>query len=366
MSDVKFKEHLKNIGTYEPSKSIELVTSEYGLSAQDIIRFASNENPHGVSVRVSEKIKSFLGQMHRYPDSSCDKLREALAKKHEVKSSNIIIGSGSEQIIEFISRVLLEKNSRVLQNKITFPMYEICAKQEGAIIIKTNSVKHDLNEFKQLLFEHHPRLIYICTPSNPAGDAIDAEEVYGFLKLVDSSCLVVIDAAYMEYASFRDSKKRIEPKELLEKFSNVVYVGTFSKAYALGGMRVGYAIANEEIINIFSKVRSPFNIGILSLSAATLALEDEEFVEFCIKDCFLQMKRYEDFAIKNKIEFIESFANFITFVFEDKDSTKISEELLKKGVIVRDLKSQGLNAIRITIGTAQQNDIFFEIFSEVI
>ncbi|MCV6607777.1 MAG: histidinol-phosphate transaminase [Campylobacterales bacterium] len=364
---MKFKDTLKDIKTYSAGKPIELVVRDYGVAPENIIKLASNENPHGCSPKVREKISQIVGNMYRYPDDSFFELKEKLSTKFGVKDTNIIIGAGSDQTFEFISRALLEEGDKVLVNRISFAMYDIYAKQEGAVMIKTDTIEHDLDQFKTLYQEHKPKLVYICTPSNPAGDALDKVDVYDFLKTVDPETMVVVDGAYMEYASFKEAKKLIEPKDLIDTFPNCIYTGTFSKAYGLGGMRTGYAIASEEFINSLLKMRPPFNITTLSLAAAVEACNDEEFVTFAIDDCFKEMKRYEDFAKENNFDYIDSYTNFITLMLNDSmNSSEISEALLKKGVIVRDLGSYSMNAIRVTIGTTAENDRFFKIFKEVL
>jgi histidinol-phosphate aminotransferase len=188
-----------------------------------------------------------------------------------------------------------------------------------------------------------------------------------FIQKIDSNTLVIVDGAYMEYARFKDSSKGIEPGDLIAKFDNVLFLGTFSKAYGLGGMRVGYGIAQAAIIKALYKVRPPFNITTLSLEAASVALEDEQFVQECIRDNFEQMKRYEVFAMTKKIDIIDSYTNFVTLSLpSDKNSSQIAQDLLKKGMIIRDLSSYGLNAIRVTIGTSQQNDRFFELAQSLL
>jgi histidinol-phosphate aminotransferase len=171
----------------------------------------------------------------------------------------------------------------------------------------------------------------------------------------------------MEYARFKDPAYAVEPHDLVERFENVLFLGTFSKAYGLGGMRVGYGIAQAPIIEALYKVRPPFNITTLSLEAASVALEDEAFIQECIADNFSQMSRYEEFARSKGIDVIESYTNFVTLLLpEEKNSSKIAQELLKKGMIVRDLSSYGLNAIRVTIGTSVQNNRFFELTDPLI
>ncbi len=170
----------------------------------------------------------------------------------------------------------------------------------------------------------------------------------------------------MEYAAAKEARHAISPKDILS-YSNVIYLGTFSKAYGLGGMRVGYGIANPTLIQILGKLRPPFNITTLSLLAAIEALKDEKFVTDSITMHQEQIQRYEDFAQKRGINYIDSYTNFITYLFDNKyDSTEVADRLLEQGVIIRNLASYGMNAIRITVGTPEQNDIFFQKFSEVI
>jgi len=179
--------------------------------------------------------------------------------------------------------------------------------------------------------------------------------------------MVVIDGAYQDFAAAKDPQKKIDPKELIETFPNTLYLGTFSKSYGLGGLRIGYGIASEEIMQALYKMRPPFNVTTLSLKAAQAALEDHNFVAKTIKNNFDEMKKYENFANKNKIDFIDSYTNFITLTFDkSKKSSEIAKLLLKKGIIIRDLTSYGVNGIRITIGTPEQNEKFFTNFQELL
>ncbi len=364
---MNFNKNLENIKTYEAGKPIELVVREFGIEPKDIVKLASNENPYGCSPKVQKAVCDIVANMALYPDDSMMKLKNALSKYYDVAEKNLIIGSGSDQVIEFLVHAKTNESSKILINSVTFAMYEIYAKHVGAQIVRTSSQKHDLDEFYALYKEHNPQMIFLCTPNNPTGDAIDAEELFSFIEKVDSDTLVVVDGAYMEYAKYKDSSKAVSPKELIEKFENVVYLGTFSKAYGLGGMRVGYGISNDKIIKELYKLRPPFNITTLSLEAASVALEDNEFVDKCIVRNFDEMKRYEEFANAQKIDIIESYTNFVTLCLNDtQNSTKLSDALLKRGMIVRDLSGYGLNAIRVTVGTKEQNDRFFELASELM
>ncbi len=363
---MKFNKVLENIQTYEAGKPIELVVREFGIAAKDVVKLASNENPIGTNPAIAKVIRSNADIAHLYPDDSMFELKAALSNKFNVQDDNIIIGAGSDQVIEFISRALLDENSSVLMSAVTFAMYEIYAKQMGANILRTASYEHKYDEFMEAYRMHRPKIIYLCTPNNPTGDATSKEEVLKIINAVDTDTLVVVDGAYMEYAAAKDAQFAITPNDLLDH-ENAIYLGTFSKAHGLGGMRVGYGIAQAELIKELHKMRPPFNISTLSLAVAIEACKDDSFVKESIALHQEQIKRYEAFAEEQGFEYIESYTNFITYLFDEKlDSTKIADALLKRGVIIRNLASYGLNAMRITIGTAKQNDVFFKHFLEVI
>ncbi len=363
---MQFNPLLDSIKTYEAGKPIELVVREYGVAPEAVIKLASNENPFGPGPNARKAIVQAADQIHRYPDDSFFALKAALGARLGVQSDQMIIGAGSDQVFDFITRALLQPGDRVLQNRVTFAMYAIYAAQVGAQVVSTRSDTHDLGQFESLMREHRPKLIYLCTPSNPAGDALDREAIYAFLERVPETTLVVVDGAYMEYAAYRDEAKRIEPAELIARFPNTIYTGTFSKAYGLGGMRVGYGIAPASTIAALMKMRPPFNITNLSALAATAALEDGAHLSHAIAHNFKEMARYEAFAHQMGFSFIPSYTNFIALLFgEAISATAIAQKLLQKGVIVRDLKSYGMNAIRVTIGLEAENDRFFECFKEV-
>jgi len=353
-------ERLKDLKVYEAGKPIELVVREFGIKPQDIIKLASNENPYGPSPKVIKKVKENANLMHRYPDDSFYELKEGLAEKFGLDSSNFIIGAGSDQVLEFIVHGVYPK--KVLMAGITFAMYEIYSKQVGAEILKTPSNMHNLDEFREIYKAKKPEIIFLCTPNNPLGECLDADEVYDFIEEIDNDTLVVVDGAYQEFAGYKDKKKKLEVKKLIN-YPNVVYTGTFSKAYGLGGMRVGYGIANKEIIKNLHKLRPPFNITTLSLIAAVEALKDEEWVEKGIENNFKEMQKYIDFAKEKGFNYIDSFTNFIVLYIPD--STKVANELLKRGIIVRDMASYGFDALRITIGQPHENDKVINVLREI-
>jgi histidinol-phosphate aminotransferase len=362
---MQFDSKLQHIKTYEAGKPIELVVRDYGIRPSEIIKLASNENPYGTSPKVTEALKESAHKAYLYPDDSMYALKESLAKRFNVTPQNLIIGAGSDQVIEFVIHAKANATAKVLTAKTTFAMYDIYAKTAGAEVIKTASDEHDLEQFLQLYQQESDiGIIFLCMPNNPLGESLDKEAIYDFLDQIDSNTLVVIDGAYQEYAAHKDPAKQIDPHDLIERYENALYLGTFSKAYSLGGMRVGYGIASSSIIHNLYKLRPPFNVTTLSLVAAEAALQDEAFVQKSISNNFTQMKRYEEFAENFGLKFIDSYTNFITIVLnDDKNSSDIAQNLLKQGIIIRDLKSYGLNAVRITIGTKEQNDRLFEKFS---
>ena len=364
---MNFNKKLENIKTYEAGKPIELVVREFGIEPKDIIKLASNENPYGCSPKVQDAVGSILKNMALYPDDSMVKLKLALSERFKVESDNLIIGSGSDQVIELLMHAKANAKSKILINSVTFAMYEIYAKHVGAEIIRTTSQHHDLEEFYKLYKEESPDIIFLCTPNNPTGDALDAQEMFKFIEKIDKDTLVVVDGAYMEYAQQKDISKKVEPKTIVDSYDNVIYLGTFSKAYGLGGMRIGYGVSSKKIINELYKLRPPFNITTLSLEAASVALNDEKFVQKSVSLNFDEMKRYEEFASKQKIDIINSYTNFVTLCLrKDQNSSEISAALLRRGMIVRDLNGYGMNAIRVTVGTSLQNSKFFDLFEELI
>ncbi|MDR1008351.1 MAG: histidinol-phosphate transaminase [Campylobacteraceae bacterium] len=353
-----FNKTLDNLNNYEAGKPIELVVREYGVNASDVIKVASNENPYGCSKRAVEAVRAETLKMNLYPDDSMYELKEALAQKYGVKSHNIIIGSGSDQIIEFSLFAKANPSNKILMAKTTFAMYEIYGKRTGTNILKTTSEGHDLQEFIDIYkANENVAVVFLCLPNNPLGECLGKQEVFEFLEQISPDTLAVIDGAYQEFAAYKDEDKKIDPKELIETFPNTIYLGTFSKAYGLGGMRTGYGVGDVKVISALSKLRSPFNITTLSLKAAIEALKDEEFIKMTVSKNFEQMRRYEEFAYELDLEFIQSYTNFITYKFgAAKNSSDICEKLMRQGIIIRDLKSYGMNAARITIGTKEQND----------
>lgn len=362
------KEYIKDIPVYEAGKPVELAVREYGIAEDEVVKLASNENPLGTPPKAQEAIMRYASKAHLYPDDSSYRLKDALSKRFGVQESNIIIGAGSDQVLSFISHIMLDSTKSILTSRVSFAMYDIYAKHNGAKVLKTPSFEHKADEFIDMIQKHNPSIVYICTPNNPTGDATAVDEVIKIIEASDrENSIVVVDGAYMEYAQAKDDSFYIDAKELISKYPNVVYLGTFSKAYGLGGLRVGYGIANSELISYLYRVRPPFNITNISMEAAIAALEDSEFIQKTLSTHLEELKRYEAFADENSIKYIDSYTNFITYLLpESISSTDIYRYLFERGVIVRDLASYKMNAIRITVGSKKQNDRLFETLKEAI
>ncbi len=363
---MKFNQHVCNLPTYEVGKPLEDVVHGDSVSYNQVIKLGSNENPFGVSPFAKHAIIENASLASVYPDDSYFELKEVLSKKYSVESGNVIVGSGSDQIIELCIHAVCNSESKILTSKTTFAMYEIYAQHVNANVIKTDDFLHNLDSMLKLYKKYKPDIIFLCTPNNPLGEALKKDDVIRFLNALDDDCLVVLDCAYMEYCAYKDDEYLISPIDVLQ-FSNVIYLGTFSKLYGLGGMRVGYGIANKYIIDTINKLRPPFNVTHISSKAAIAGLNDSDFIALSLKNNFDEMERYNKFALDKSLKILESYANFVTFLLHNQlNSTKIVNYLLQQGIIVRDLKSYGLNAIRITIGIASQNEIVIKHMSDAI
>lgn len=362
-----FKKYISLLKSYEAGKPIELLIRDYGIREKDIIKLASNENPLGASKKAIKAIKKEAKNSYRYPDDSMFDLKKSLARKYNVDSKNIIIGQGSDQIIELLVKATANKGDKVLTSSLTFAMYEIYATHNQAEIIKTKDGIHNADQFILEYKKSKPNLVFLCLPNNPLGDCLDKNDVYRILDSISSDTIVALDCAYGEFAAYKDKNKEIKPKDIVKKYKNCIYLGTFSKLYGLGGLRIGYGIADLDFINNLSKLRAPFNVTNISLKAAIAALEDSTFIKNTLKNNFKEMNVYEEFAKSRDIKFIESYTNFITFMLPRKvDSSDLCEYLLKQGVIIRDLKSYGINAVRITIGTKSQNKITIKLIDKYL
>ncbi|RDU72268.1 histidinol-phosphate transaminase [Helicobacter aurati] len=363
---MNFHKHLSDLPTYQAGKPLEDVIASYHILPEDIIKLGSNENPLGVAPSAKEAIIKYANLASVYPDDSYRDIKESLANKYQIQAQNIIIGSGSDQIIEFCVHAICDSTKTVLMAQHTFAMYEIYAKQCNAKIIKTTDFFHNLDSMREMYRMYKPEIIFLCTPNNPLGEALKRIDIMEFLNGISADCLVILDCAYMEYCAYKDLDYAVSPKDIVN-LPNVIYLGTFSKIYGLGGMRIGYGIANNALIALLHKLRPPFNVTTLSLKAANAALLDTDFINKTLDNNLTQMQEYRKFAEKYSLEILESYGNFVTFLLHNKlNSIKIVALLLQQGIVVRDLTSYGLNAIRVTIGMPKQNEIFFQKMADIL
>lgn len=355
----KFRNELSDLVPYVPGKPIEAVMKEYNL--KDVIKLASNENPLGCSPKAKEAIINFLEFLSLYPDGNSTLLREKLSQKYKIKPGQVIPSSGSDEMVDQLAKTFIDKDDEVIMADITFPRYASTCKMMGGnpIIIPSKNFTHDLKSMAQAISDK-TKLIYICNPNNPTGTMIPTSEVINLLENTPSSIIVVLDEAYREYVTRDDYM--MDSEKLIEKYPNLIILRTFSKAYGLAALRVGYTIAHEDIISNIDKVRGPFNVNSLAQVAATASLEDQDF----IKESYDINKSGKEYLYnefdKMNIKYCKSEANHI-FLDVEQDSNIVFNKLQKIGVIVRPM---GSTYIRVSIGLRHENERFIKELTRVL
>ena len=350
-------ESILSLTPYQGGRPISEIQREYGLS--NVIKLASNENPLGVSKKVQEAIKSAVTQIGRYPDGNGYYLKDALAKKLSVSAKSITLGNGSNDILELIPRAYVcSKDDEVIFSQYAFVVYPLVTKAIGAkaIVTPANDFGHDLNSMYEAITDK-TKVIFIANPNNPTGTLLSNEEIYNFLKKVSNEIIVVLDQAYIEYLDVEDVYI-----DWLKDFPNLVITRSFSKAYGLAGLRVGYSISSEEIADYLNRIRQPFNVNLIAQEAAIAALSDADFLAESVKvnsDGLLQLEEgFRSLGLK----FIKSHANFISV--KVSNSMELNQKLLEKGIIVRPVEMK--DYLRISVGTYAENAKFLEILKEII
>ena len=339
-------ESILGLSPYQGGKPIEELARELGLSK--ISKLASNENPLGVSEKVQKAINDSLSNLNRYPDGNCFELKEAIAKKHGVSSSMVSLGNGSNELLELIARVFVsERTDEVIFSQYAFVVYPLVTQALGAtaVVSPANKFGHDLDAMLSLI-SNQTKLIFVANPNNPTGTLLSDDDVYSFLKQVPSNIPVVLDQAYFEYLNIDD-----QAIGWLNEFKNLIISRTFSKAYGLAGLRVGYSLCSPLIADFINRVREPFNVNFTAQVAAIAALKDDDYLSESIK---VNSDGYEQLVECFKslhLNFIPSYANFIAVEFDD--AMDIYNALLKEGVIVRPVEMSGY--LRISIGTFEEN-----------
>jgi histidinol-phosphate aminotransferase len=356
------KKHLSKIETYKPGKPIEEVKRE--LSLREVMKLASNENALPPSSRAVSAMIKAAGRINRYPDSNCFYLKRELARRFRLKPSNFIIGNGSDEVITFAIRTFLRPGEEVIIAKPTFLVYGIAARVENARVkyVPLKDYRYDLAAMKRAVTKK-TTLIFIANPDNPTGTYVTKEEVKRFLSGLRKDIIVVFDEAYYEFARY--NRDYPETLKFLRK-RRVIITRSFSKVYSLAGLRIGYGMASEDLIEPMSKVREPFNVNSMAQVAAIESLKDAGFVAKT-RQLVETGKEYLYKELDSMgIEYIPSATNFILMKI-GKDAPKVYSALLRKGIIVRNMSSWGLDeCLRVTVGTMLENRKFITALKAVV
>jgi len=353
-----YRDVLKGISPYVPGKPISDVQRELGLT--EVIKLASNENPFGCSKNVEKVLKDFLSDIALYPDGNATVLREKLAAKHGLKPEQFIFGAGSNEIITFIAQVFLNPGDESIYADPSFTWYDTAVKMSGAnpVTIPLKDYSHDLDAMKNAVTDR-TKIIWICNPNNPTGTIVTTQQLDNFLESVPGNIVIVLDEAYYEYAR---GDVYPETVPLLEKYPNLIILRTFSKAYGLASLRVGYGMASGEIVSYLNRIRPPFNINTLAQMAAAAALDDQDFVQNTVTETRKGLNFLYNAFDEMNLHYVKSYTNFI-WVETCLPSKELFDKLLRKGVIIRPFMG---NWVRITVGTHEENNKLISAMKEVL
>jgi histidinol-phosphate aminotransferase len=355
-------DHILGIAPYEPGKPIEELERELGLT--DVIKLASNENPLGPSERVLKAVVEALPHLNRYPDGSGYYLRQALAARHGVSADHIVLGNGSNDLIEMVVRAFLRAGEEAVIPHPSFVVYPMIVQAAGGIRVVVTLKEHRLDlESMARAITPMTKLVFIANPNNPTATIVTADEVEHFMTRVPDKVIVVFDEAYIEFAQGPDFPDSLA---YLRQGRKVVVLRTFSKAASLAGLRVGYALADPDCIALLNRIRQPFNVNALGQVAALAALQDESHVLECLR--MIEAGRhflYDEFTTMG-LRYTPSRANFI-LVDVGRSGTDVFNWLLKEGVIVRPMTSFGMDScLRVTVGTPEENRRLVKALKKVL
>ncbi len=356
-------DYVQGVNPYIPGKPISELQRELGLTR--ISKLASNENPLGCSQRAVEAMQKSALDIARYPDGSSYELRDALSEFWKVRSNQILLGNGSNEVLELIARTFAGAGDEVIFSQYAFAVYAISTQIVGATAIQVPAKEyaHDLEAMLAAITDN-TKIIYIANPNNPTGTVFTQEAWSGFISQVPKNILVVVDEAYIEYAQAKMGCDYPDVISDLTNYPNLMITRTFSKAYGLAGVRVGAMIAHPEVIDLIQRVREPFNINSMAQAGALAALQDQEFIEQSIAINTAGMQQLTEFLNSKGIEFIDSYGNFITAKFDN--ALQLNQALLEKGVIVRPQAGYGMSDyLRISIGSEAENSHFIEAMTEL-
>ena len=357
--------------TYQPGQNIDDIKKKYQI--KKVIKLASNENPSGPSPKAITAGNNIIKMINRYPDSKCKRLKGAInsyLSKSFIGLDNIMIGNGSNEILEFIARSYLNKESEVLFCKHSFLVYKIISNNMNAKIIESQPILEpgsdylciDLDNMKSRITSK-TKVIFIANPSNPTGTALRMRDIDKFIGSISKKIIVVIDEAYYEYSLYQGLKSAIS---LLKKYPNVVITRSFSKIYALAGSRIGYGLASKKIVSDFNDYRQPFNTNYVAQEMATVSINDQVFVKKSLKDNLIGMEFLKSSFDNLGVSYLNSYTNFITIKLGSRTKT-VFNKLLEKGIILRPLDNYGLpQYLRVTIGTKSENKLLITNLTKIL
>lgn len=362
---IRIPENIAAITPYPPGKPLDELEREYGI--KNSIKLASNENPWGPSPKAIRALRAELLNLHRYPDGSCYYLVQALAEKLGVSAAEIVMGNGSNEVIEFLVKAFVQEGDEVITSHPSFLMYQKIVQVRGGVnhVVPLKDMRHDLRVITSLVSDK-TRLIFLDNPNNPTGTAIPPVELYKFLSDIPESIIVVLDEAYVD---FMDKKLQLDAFSLIRNVAGrcpVVFLRTFSKAYGLSGLRVGYGLMAKEVAECLHKVRQPFNINQMAQVAALAALEDEEYYQLTLDRTAQGLDFLSREVDKLGCKSYPSETNFFLIDVQG-NADKLYQAMLYKGVIVRSMSAYGFaNFIRVTIGTEEENKRFLRSLAECL
>lgn len=347
--------YIRSIAAYQPGKPISDVARELGLNEADIVKLASNENPLGTGKKALAAIQAALQDLAFYPDGGGFRLKAAIAKKFGVKTGQIILGNGSNDILELAARTFMHEGDSAIYSQFAFAVYPLVTQAVGAagIEVKAQNFGNDL-EAMLAAIRLGSKIIFVANPNNPTGTFVSATVLHAFLTRVPKNVLVILDEAYGEYLAAEDAYDSVP---WLAAFPNLIISHTLSKAYGLAGLRIGFGLAAPELIDLMNRVRQPFNVNHLAMVGAIAALGDDEFITESRRvnaEGLALLAR--EFATRG-LDAIPSYGNFITFKIGR--TGEVYQSLLRQGVIVRPVAGYGMpDYLRVSIGTASQNERF--------
>jgi len=360
---MKVKSHLKGLVPYPPGKTVEEIRRELGMSGK-IYKFNSNENPLGTSPLVKRVVSELAESVHLYPEASYIELKQEIAKLWGVEPEQVVVGNGSDEVIELVFKAIVDKDDEIVITEPSFLMYEKFAEIYGAKTkkVKLKNFSHDLEGILSAVSEN-TKVVFIDHPHNPTGTVIKRSRWKEFLKALPRHVLLVIDEAYADFIEEKDTPKGIE---FLQERRECLVIRTFSKSYGLAGLRLGYGIGEKDFVKVLDSIRQPFNVNLVAAKAGVVALKDEEFLENTRKTIF-EGRNYLTQELNNMgFEVIPSQANFIMVNFGNK-AKFVYESLMKRGVLVRPLGAYGFSEwIRISIGLPDENQHLVKTLKEVL